>query len=127
MTGEISKLARYVFLLYFVVALILGVWFFVSPESWNSVTGWPEEISAGRMEGAATMALAIGSLLAYRAKSWEQVQIFVVLIIIWALLSAVGMLWNIATRTLPVAAWLTAGLAALFLILFFYVYYQAKK
>ncbi len=127
MTGEISKLARYVLLLYFIATVIFGVWFFLSPESWNSLTGWPEEIAAGRMVGAAFTALAIGSFLAYRAKSWEQIQIFVMLIIIWALLAVVGMLWNIATQTLPVAAWLMSGLAAVFLILFLYIYYQAKK
>jgi hypothetical protein len=79
------------------------------------------------MVGAACIALAIGSFLAYRAKSWEQIQVFVLLIIIWAIMSVVGMLWNIMTRTLPIVAWFMAGLAGLFLLLFCYVYYSGRK
>ena len=127
MTGEISKLAKYVSLLYFIITVILGVWFFLSPESWNALTGWPEEIASGRIVGAAFVAFAIGALLAYRAKSWEEIRILVMVLIIWTLLAVVGMLWNIATMTLPVAAWLMVGLAAVFLILFLYVYFKAKK
>jgi len=126
-TGDISKSSKFVLLLYFIVALIFGAWFFFAPELWNAITGWPTEIASGRMVGAACIALAIGSFLAYRAKSWEQIQIFVLLIIVWAITSVVGMLWNIMTKTLPIAAWFMAGLAGLFLLLFCYVYYSGRK
>jgi len=127
MTGAISKSSRFVLLLYFIIALIVGVWFFFAPQLWNAVTGWPSEIASGRMLGAACVALAIGALLAYRAKSWEQIEIFVLLIIIWGVMSVVGMLWNILTMTLPFAAWFMDGLAALFLLLFCYVYYSGRR
>jgi len=127
LSENISNLARYVFLLAFIVDLIFGVWFFLSPESWVALTEWPSELASGRMLGVAITMLAIGSFMAYRATSWEQVEIYVMMELIWNLLGVIGMLWNYATMTLPIAGWLMTGLLALFLILFGYVYYQAKQ
>jgi hypothetical protein len=94
LSENISNIARYVFLLAFIVDLIFGVWYFISPESWTALTGWPTETASGRMLGVA---------------------------------GVIGMIWNYATMTLPVAGWFMTGLLALFLILFGYVYYQAKQ
>ena len=127
MSGELSSLAKYIFLLAFLTQIIFGVWYFLAPESWSVLTGWPIETGAGRVLGAAIMVLALGSLLAYRTKSWEQVELFVIMQILWNLLGIIAMLWAYATMTLPVATWLIVGLLALFLVLFIYVYYQEKQ
>ena len=126
MSGELSNLAKYIFLFVFLIQIVFGVWYFIAPESWSTLTGWPLELGAGRVLGAAIMALALGSLLAYRAASWEQVELFVIMQILWNILGLVAMLWAYATMALPLATWLIVGLLALVLILFIYVYYKEK-
>jgi len=127
LSENISNLARYVFLLAFIVDLIFGAWYFISPESWTTLTGWPTELASGRMLGVALITLAVGSIMAYRATSWGQVELYVMMELVWNLLGVIGMIWNYATMTLPVAGWFMTGLLALFLLLFVYVYYQAKQ
>ena len=127
MSGELSSITKYIFLLTFIIQIIFGVWFFVSPESWVTLTGWPNEVNSGRVLGAVIIALALGALLAYRATSWEQVELFVIMQLLYNLLGLVAMLWNYATVALPVAGWLIIGLLALFLVFYLFVYYKAKQ
>ena len=126
MSGELSSITKYIFLLTFIVQIIFGVWFFVSPESWVTMTGWPNEVNSGRVLGAVIMALALGALLAYRATSWEQVELFVIMQLLYNLLGLVAMLWNYAIAALPVAGWLIIGLLALYLVFYLFVYYKEK-
>ncbi|MHA2045121.1 MAG: hypothetical protein ACW99G_10020, partial [Candidatus Thorarchaeota archaeon] len=127
LSGELSSLTKYIFLLTFIAQIIFGVWFFFSPESWISITGWPNEPSAGRVLGAAIMVLALGGLLAFRSTSWEKVELFVIMQLLWNILGLVAMLWNYVTMTLPVAALLIMGIFAVYLVFYIYVYYQAKQ
>ena len=127
MSGELSSLTKYIFLLTFLAQIIFGVLFFFSPETWIALTGWPNEISTGRVLGAAIMVLALGALLAFRATSWEQVELFVIIQILWNILGLVAMLWNYFTMVLPVAVWLVIGLLALYLVFYLFVYYKAKQ
>jgi Ca2+/Na+ antiporter len=127
LSGELSSITKYIFLLTFIIQIIFGVWFFVSPESWVTLTGWPNEVNSGRVLGAVIMALALGALLAYRATSWEQVELFVIMQLLYNLLGLVAMLWNYATVALPVAGWLIIGLLALYLVFYLFVYYKAKQ
>ena len=127
MSENISNLARYVFLLSFIAKLIFGLWYFLFPESWSALTGWPTETAAGRLLGAAILVLAVGAIMAYRASSWEQVELYVTMEIVWNILGTIGMLWNYATMTLPLAGWVNTGLLALFLLLYLYIYYNAKQ
>ena len=127
MSGELSSLAKYIFLVSFLAQVLFGVLFFFSPETWIAITGWPNEPSTGRVLGAAIMVLALGALLAYRASSWEQVELYVLMQILWNILGLVAMLWNYFTIALPVAVWLLIGLLALFLVFYLFVYYKAKQ
>jgi len=113
--------------MHFITTLIFGVWYFLSPESWVTLTGWPTETASGRLLGAALIMMAVGSFLGYRATSWEQVELYVTMEIVWNLLGVIGMIWNYATMALPDAGWINTGLLAVFLLLFVYVYYQAKQ
>jgi hypothetical protein len=79
------------------------------------------------MLGAAFIMMAVGGIMGYRATSWEQVELFVTIEIVWNLLGIIGMIWNYATMTLPVAGWLMTGLLVIFLLLYVYVYYNAKQ
>ena len=127
MSEEISNISKYIFLLHFIVGLIFGLIWFLVPEYWNTLTGWPEEIAAGRIVGMATIMLAVGCFLAYRATSWDQIEILVIMELIYNSLGAIGMVWNIIViPTLPVVAWLLVGLLGLFFVLFLYVYFTEK-
>jgi len=126
MSGELSKLSKYIFLLAFIAQIIFGVWFFLAPESWSTLTGWPTETAAGRALGAGIIALAMGGLLAYRATSWDKVELYVIMQLFWNIFGLIAMLWAYFTMTLPMATWLIVGLLGLYLILFLYVYMQEK-
>jgi len=126
MSGELSKLSKYIFLLAFIAQIIFGVWFFIAPETWSTLTGWPTETAAGRALGAGIIALAIGGLLAYRATSWDKVELYVIMQLFWNIFGLIAMLWAYFTMTLPMATWLIVGLLGLYLILFLYVYMQEK-
>jgi len=126
MAGEIPNIAKYVFLLHFIVALVFGAFWFLLPEYWSTMTGWPVEYASGRIVGMATLMMAVGSFMAYRKTTWEQIEIFVVMELIYNILGAIGMVWNVFTMTLPVITWVLIGLLALFSILFLYVFFTAK-
>jgi len=123
---EISKLSKYIFLNEFILQIIFGVWYFLAPEIWSSLAGWPLELSAGRVLGAAIIALAIGGLFAYRATSWDKVELYVMMQLFWNIFGLIAILWAYVTMTLPIATWLIVGLLGLFLILFLYVYMKEK-
>ncbi|MHA1575772.1 MAG: hypothetical protein ACTSU3_00285 [Candidatus Thorarchaeota archaeon] len=126
MSGELSNISKYIFLLAFIAQIIFGVWFFIAPESWSTLTGWPTETAAGRALGAGIIALAMGGLFAYQATSWDKVEIYVIMQLCWNIFGLIAMLWAYFTMTLPMATWLIVGLLGLFLILFLYVYMQEK-
>jgi hypothetical protein len=122
-----DRIAKYIFLLHFILALIFGVWFFLAPESWNEITGWPPEVASGRIVGVGLLTMAIGSFLAYRASSWAELEIYLVMELVWNILALVGMLWSYVTMALPPAALLMAGLLALFSVLYLYVYFMLRQ
>ncbi|UCE10337.1 MAG: hypothetical protein JSW61_15425 [Candidatus Thorarchaeota archaeon] len=127
MSGEISNIAKYVFLLHFIVALVFGAFWFLMPEYWSAVSGWPVEYAAGRMVGMATLVMAIGSIFAYQKTTWDQVEVYVIMELSFNILGAIGMLWNIFTMTLPIIAWALVGLLGLFAVLFLYVYFIVRS
>ncbi|MHA2191555.1 MAG: hypothetical protein ACXAAP_15145 [Candidatus Thorarchaeota archaeon] len=126
MSGEIPSFAKYIFLFGFIVSMIFGAWYFVSPESWSTITGWPSEDASMRVLGSFLIMLAIAGILAYRATSWKEVEIYVLMIILWTILGIIAMLWNFAVMVIPIAGWMNTGLLALFLVLYLYVYYTAR-
>ncbi|TFG29397.1 hypothetical protein EU527_15860 [Candidatus Thorarchaeota archaeon] len=126
MTAEISPISKYVFLLHFIVGLIFGAFWFLLPEYWSTLVDWPAEYASGRIVGMATIMMAVGSILAYRKTTWDQIEIYVVMELVFNILGAVGMLWNVFTLTLPVMAWVLTGLLGLFSVLFLYVYFTGK-
>ena len=126
MSGELSSLSKYVFLLAFLAQIIFGVWFFIAPETWVTLTDWPSELASGRVLGAACIALAIGGFFAYRASSWDQVETYVMIQLFWNIFGLLAMLWAYFTMTLPIATWLIVGLLGLFLVLFLFVYMKEK-
>ncbi len=126
MSGELPSFAKYVFLLGFIVSVIMGGWSFLSPESWCAITEWPTEIVSVRVVGALLLTLAVAAILAFRAKSWKEVELYVLTIICFSILGAVAMVWDIAVNGLPLIGLLNTGLLVLFFVLYTYVYYRCK-
>jgi hypothetical protein len=124
--ADLPNLAKNVFLLHFIVALVFGAFWFLMPEYWNTLTGWPDEVASGRIVGMATLMVAVGSFLAYRKTTWEEVEIYVIMELVFNILGAIAMLWNMLTMTLPIIGWILIGLLALFSVLFLYVYFTAR-
>jgi len=124
--AEVPVIAKYVFLLHFIVALVFGAFWFLMPEYWNTLTGWPNEVASGRVVGMASLVMAVGSLLAYQKATWEQVEIYVIMELVFNILGAIGMIWNMLVMTLPIVGWVLVGILALFSVLFLYVFFTAK-
>jgi hypothetical protein len=124
MSSGISNIAKYVFLLHFIVTLIFGAFWFLLPEYWSTLSGWPIEYAAGRMVGMAALMMAVGSFLAYQKTTWDQVEIYVMMELVFNILGAVGMLWNVFTVSLPIIAWALIGLLCLFAVLYLYVFFK---
>jgi hypothetical protein len=105
------------------VAIIFGVAYFLIPDIFLPMIGWPVEVATDRVFGALFIGLAVCSLLAFREESFERVEIIVLFEIVLTLCGLIAMLWNMLTiATLPVMGWAFVGLFALFFILFLYSY-----
>ena len=126
MSGEIPSYAKYIFLFGFIVSLIFGAWFFISPESYSAITGWPSENAALRVTGSLLLMMSVGAILAFRATSWKEVEIYVLMVTVWSLIGTIAMVWNMLVMTLPLAGWFNTGLTAMFFVLYLYVYTQCK-
>jgi O-antigen/teichoic acid export membrane protein len=126
MAEEITKIVKYIFLLHFIVGLVLGAFWFILPEYWSVLSGWPVETASGRIVGMATLVMAVGSFMAYMKMKWDNVEIYVVMELVFNILGAIGMVWNIFTVALPIVAWVVVGLLGLFSILFLYVFFTMR-
>jgi uncharacterized membrane protein len=126
MSGEIPSFAKYVFLLGFIASIIFGVWTFLSPESFSAILGWPDEPTATRLTGSYLIVLAIAALLAYRASSWKDVELYVLIVIMWMVLGTISLVWSTLVEPLTIIGWALAGLLMLFFVLYLYVYMQGR-
>ena len=125
--AELTNIAKYVFLLHFIVCVVLGAFWFILPEYWSTVSGWPVEYAAGRIVGMATLVMSVGSLLAYMKTTWEEVEIYVIMELVFNILGAVAMFWNMLTVAIPVlVGWAIIGLLGVFSVLFLYVFFTIR-
>ncbi len=124
---EIPKIVNYAFLISMITSIVYGAWFFLAPETWNSLTGWPSELAAGRTLGATILAIGLASVFAFRAKTWKEVEVFALFIMFWAIFGTIAMVWAYATMTLPWQAWINVAILLILLIMLGYGYSQARK
>ena len=125
--ADLPNFAKYVFLLHFIAAIILGLFWFLMPEYWNILTGWPDEVASGRIVGLATLTMAVGSIMAYRKITWVEVEIYVIMELVFNILGLIGMLWNMLTLTLPIVGWILIIILGLFSVLFLYIFFTVKE
>ncbi|MHA2208220.1 MAG: hypothetical protein ACXABV_03540 [Candidatus Thorarchaeota archaeon] len=127
MSGEIPSYAKYIFLLGFITAMIFGVWAFLSPESYSAITGWPLESASTRLVGSFLITFGFAAILAFRATSWKEVELYVLMIIMWTILGSIAMVWSTLVVPLPIIGWLLTGLLMMFFVLYLYVYMQGRS
>jgi hypothetical protein len=127
---EIPKILKYIFLLHFIVCMIFGFLFFLSPEFYVDATGWPFlDPAAGRVMGSGFIGFGVAALLGYRAATWEEVKIIVIADIVWGSFGTISMIWMmILHSTIPVLyGGIDLLLIAVFTLLYLYSYYVATK
>jgi threonine/homoserine/homoserine lactone efflux protein len=126
---EIPSILKYTFLLHMIVAIVLGIWYFIAPNTWVDLVSWPYfDPSVDRVMAAMMIGLGVTSLLGYRADSYEKVEIIVMGEIISCLLSTIGMIWFMLGEVVPpLIGWVLTGIMALLFVLFTYAYYIVKK
>jgi len=77
-----------------VLQIAYGIWWFVAPELRNALTGWPDELAAGRALGAMMTTFGAASVLAFRARSWERIETVVQALLLMCVLGAVAQVWS---------------------------------
>lgn len=127
---DIPNILRYTFVLHFIICMVFGFWFFLSPEFYVDLTGWPFlDPAAGRVLGSVILGFGVAALFGYRAATWEEVRIIVLGDITWGILGTISMVWMMLVHTTIPAlwGWLDAVLIAIPMLLFMYSYYVATR
>lgn len=127
---EIPTVLKYTFILHFIVCMIYGFLFFLSPEFYVDLTGWPFlDPVAGRVLGSTFIGIGLAALLGYRAATWEEVKIIVLADITWGVLGTISVIWMmIVHATIPaVAGWMNTGIMGIFSLLYLYSYYVTTR
>jgi hypothetical protein len=126
MEKKVKPGLRITFLVHFIVALIFGLTYLLIPELYGELVGFPAlQPEIYRALGAAVLGFAAGSILAYRETNWEKVIIVVRMVIVWAVLGTLAMLWGLIFGDLPPNGWLTAAIFAGFAVAFSVFYNPA--
>jgi hypothetical protein len=122
----ISKGLKVTFLVHFVTGLLFGLINLLIPEQWGNLTNWPvQDPNTYHLLGAAILAFAASSILAYRETDWERVIIIVRTEIIWTGLATLVFLVSLVFWDAPAIAWLYALLMAGFCAAFSVFYRPA--
>lgn len=124
MEKQISPGLKYTFLAHGIVALAIGLIGLLIPQFWgNLMTLTVLEPEIHRLVGAALLAFATASWLAYRETAWERVSIVVVMEIVWTILGTLVILWGMIFAGLPsrgiINAIIFGGFAAAFSFFYF--------
>lgn len=119
MEKQMSFGLKTTFLVHAIVGTIFGLVFLLIPVVWGNLFGIPvPDPVLQRMMGAAILAFAASSWLAYRETAWEKVKIVVQMEIVWTILGTLLTLWGLVFAGLPVAEWMNVvilgGFAAAF-------------
>jgi len=114
---------KVLFLIHAVVSAVSGVVLYLVPGTWAAAAGWsPFDPATTRIYGAALLAFAVSSWLAYRAARWADVRIVVLMEIAFTVLGAAGELYNVLVDGAPALAWGPAAIFVSFAIAWVFYY-----
>jgi len=126
MEKQIPNGLRGTFLVHLVVAAIFGVGFLLIPGTLTEMLGARTmEPSTFRLVGAALLAFAASSWLAYRQPVWGKVKIVVQIEIVWTVLGVLATLWGLMFEGLPATDWANVLILGAFAAAFAYFYSRA--
>lgn len=116
-----SQSLRITFLVHAIVGVLLGLPLLAAPGRWLTLLNWaPIDPLASRMLGAAILALAWGSLRAYRAEEWSEVELLVEVEAAFTTLASVGLLRHLLVGSWPWVPWAIFAITAVFAIAWIY-------
>lgn len=128
MATKISPGLKTLFLVHLIVGAFFGLIYVLIPDMFGNLMGTPfKDPFMTRTVGAAVLAFAASSWLAYRESEWPKVRIVVVAEIVWTALATVVLLWGLAVGALPVADWLNVIIMGGFAVAFCYFYYKHTR
>jgi hypothetical protein len=126
MNKPIPRGLKTTFLVHTIVATMYGLLFLIDPQIWARLSGIHiDPIDPYRLLGAALLAFAVGSWLAYRETEWERVRITVQVDILWSALTALIILRDIFAVGLPRIEWLNVAILTSFAAVFSLFYFRA--
>ena len=117
-----SKLLKYTFLIYAVVAVLCGALLLAIPGEFLGWFGWaPFDPILSRVLGAALLAFAWGSYRGWQAKERAQVSILLEMQAAFTVLGAVGVLRTLLTGNYLWYVWLLFAILALLALTWLYL------
>lgn len=128
MDEKVEPGLRRTFLAHFIVAGLFGAQHLIAPRVWTDLAGIEiSETVTWRLIGAALVAFAVSSWMAYRTRAWTKVKILVAMEIVWCVLGAAVIVWGIMVEGLPPLEWLNVGLLVAFGIAFSVFWLRMKS
>jgi len=129
MEFDIEQEIKVTFIVGFIVALIYGLWFLISVESWVAVTNWPYlDPVAGRLLGSIFTPLAIVLLKGYKERDeWEKIENIVIFMAGYCILGAIMLIFSHVAFNLPAANIITIIACLVLGILNTHIYIQKRK
>lgn len=119
---------RLTFLTHFTVAGLVGLQHLIAPRVWTELAGIEiSETVTWRLIGAALVAFAASSWMAYRAQDWSTVKIVVAMEIVWCVLGSAVIIWAIMVDGVPPLEWLNVGLLVVFAAAFSIFWLRARS
>ena len=105
MNAPISSGLKTTFLVHAIVGILFGLGYLLIPTTVGGWFGVAMTDPAWRLLGAALLGFGMSSWWAYRAKEWAQVEIVVLMEIVWTVLGTIATVW---ASPLPVSARITS-------------------
>ena len=107
------------FLIHFIISVLVGIQHLFIPRAWTNLAGIEiYETTTWRLIGAALIAFAVSSWMAYKAQDLSSVKILVPMEIIWSFLGAATLTWGIFVEEFPPLEWVNVSLLLIFGIAF---------
>jgi len=127
MDEQIPYGLKITFLVHFVMAVVFGAGFLLIPDMLTGMLGARTvEPSTFRLVGAAMLAFAASSWLAYRQPVWEKVKIVVQIEIVWTVLGVLATLYGLIFEGLPAADWMNVVILGAFAVAFIFFYSRRR-